>query len=78
MEPEMDGTMDYIDDLDDAETLVDLLDRVLDVGVVVVGDLRISVANVDLLYLGLKLVLGSTERILGSKSGRAVKTGRDA
>lgn len=74
----MDGTMDYIDDLDDAETLVDLLDRVLDVGVVVVGDLRISVANVDLLYLGLKLVLGSTERILGSKSGRAVKTGRDA
>jgi hypothetical protein len=62
----MAGSTDYADDLDDAETLVDLLDRVLDVGVVVVGDLRISVANVDLLYVGLKLVLGSTDRIFGS------------
>jgi hypothetical protein len=58
---------DYVDDIDDAETLVDLLDRVLEVGVVVVGDVKISVANVDLLYLGLKLVLGSTDRILGAR-----------
>jgi len=54
---------DYIDDLDEPETLVDLLDRVLDIGVSISGDLRISVANVELLYVGLRLVLGSPDRI---------------
>lgn len=43
--------------------LVDLVNRVLDRGVVVSGSVMISVADVDLLYLGLKLVLTSTERI---------------
>ncbi|MCW2319051.1 hypothetical protein M2322_004620 [Rhodoblastus acidophilus] len=56
---------DYIDDLDEPETLVDLLDRVLDIGVSISGDLRISVANVELLYVGLRLVLGDSERLLG-------------
>ncbi len=59
----MSDPIDYIDEVDDEETLVDLLDRVLDVGVVVVGDLRLSVANVDLIYVGLKLFLGSVESI---------------
>ncbi len=59
----MPDPIDYIDEVDDEETLVDLLDRVLDVGVVVVGDLRLSVANVDLIYVGLKLFLGSVESI---------------
>ena len=42
-------------------TLLDLLDRILDKGVVIYGDLTISVANVDLAYLGLKLLLTSIE-----------------
>jgi hypothetical protein len=68
----MPQTLDYVDDIGDCETLVDLLDRVLDVGVVIVGDLRISVANVELLYLGLKLVLGSVDKIAGLSPARAI------
>lgn len=43
-------------------TLLDLLDRILDKGVVIYGDITISVADVDLVYLGLKLMLTSAER----------------
>jgi hypothetical protein len=42
-------------------TLLDLLDRVLDRGVVLRGDLTISVADVDLIYVGLRLLLTSVE-----------------
>ena len=42
-------------------TLLDLLDRVLNKGVVLVGDLTISVADVDLIYVGLRLLLTSVE-----------------
>ncbi len=48
----------------DAEpTLVDVLDRLLDRGVVISGDVRISIADVDLCFLGLKLVLSSIDTI---------------
>jgi hypothetical protein len=42
-------------------TLLEVLDRVLDKGVVVAGDLVISVADVDLIYVGLRLLLSSVE-----------------
>lgn len=48
---------------DEEETLVDVLDRVLDVGIVVVGDLRLSVAEIDLVYVGVKLVAASIDKI---------------
>jgi gas vesicle structural protein len=38
-----------------------LLDRVLNKGVVIVGDVVISVADIDLVYLGVKLLLSSVE-----------------
>lgn len=41
--------------------LIDLLDRILDKGVIVWGDITISVANVDLVYLGLKVLLTSVD-----------------
>jgi gas vesicle structural protein len=44
-------------------TLLDLLDRAIYKGVVLNGDITISVANVDLVYLGLKLLLTSVDRI---------------
>ena len=44
-------------------TLLDLLDRILDKGVVLHGDITISVADVDLLYLGLKVLLGSVDSV---------------
>lgn len=40
-------------------TVVELLDRVVDNGVVLAGDITISVADVDLIHLGLRLVLRS-------------------
>lgn len=42
-------------------TLVDLLDRVLDRGVVVGGDVVLSVADIDLVYLNLRVLLMSVE-----------------
>ena len=52
-------------------TLLELLDRLLDRGVVLSGDITISVADVDLIVLGLRLVLTSAERLqqLGDTAG---------
>jgi len=44
-------------------TLLDLLDRVLDKGVLLGGDITISVADVDLIYVGLKVLLSSVETV---------------
>ena len=44
-------------------TLLDLLDRVIDQGVVLAGDITISVADVDLIYLGLRVLLAPVERL---------------
>ena len=43
-------------------TLLELLDRVVDHGVILAGDITISVADVDLIYLGLRVMLSSVER----------------
>ena len=42
-------------------TLLEILDRVLNKGVIISGDIVISVADVDLIYLGLKVLLSSVE-----------------
>ncbi len=42
-------------------SLCDALDRVLHTGVVALGEVTISVADIDLLYLGLQLVISSIE-----------------
>lgn len=42
-------------------SLCEALDRILNKGVVIVGEVTISVANVDLVYLGLQAVLTSVE-----------------
>jgi hypothetical protein len=44
-------------------TLLDLLDRLLDKGVVVAGDLTLSVAEVDLIFASLRLVVTSADKI---------------
>lgn len=44
-------------------TLLELLDRIIDCGVVLTGNLTISVADVDLITLGLNIVLASVERM---------------
>ena len=57
-------------------TLLDLLDRVIDCGVILAGDVTLSVANVDLIYLGLRMLLAPVEQLpeLVSPSRR---TGRE-
>lgn len=47
-------------------SLCEVLDRVLNKGVVVAGEVIISLAGVDLVYLGLNLVLTSIETARGS------------
>ena len=44
---------------DDSQSLSELVNRLLDRGVVITGDVTISVAGVDLVYLGLHAVLTS-------------------
>ncbi len=44
-------------------TLIDLLDRIIDHGVVLAGDVTLSVADVDLIYLGLRVLLAPVERL---------------
>ena len=46
---------------DEENTLLELLDRLLNAGVVLCGDLTISVADIELLYLRLQLTLSSVE-----------------
>jgi gas vesicle structural protein len=40
-------------------TLIELVDRVLNKGVALTGDITLSVAGVDLVYVGLRLLLAS-------------------
>jgi hypothetical protein len=43
--------------------LVELVDRLLNRGVVLTGEVTISVAGVDLIYLGLSVVLSGVDTI---------------
>ena len=54
-------------------TILELLDRVLNKGVILTGDVVISVADVDLVYQGIKLLLSSVETMEQLKTGRAIR-----
>jgi len=53
-------------------TILEVLDRVLNKGVILTGDIVISVADVDLVYLGIKLMLSSVETMEQLKSGKQI------
>lgn len=60
-------------DEDEEISLLETLDHVLDQGVVVSGDVTIAVADIDLVYVGVNLLLGSVEtidRVLGARTTR--------
>ncbi|MFH1798252.1 MAG: gas vesicle protein [Candidatus Omnitrophota bacterium] len=48
-------------------TLLEILDRVLEKGMVASGDIVISVADVDLIYIGLRIMLSSVETMENSR-----------
>jgi hypothetical protein len=72
-------------DEDEELSLLETLDHVLDRGLVIAGEVTIAVADVDLVYLGLNVLLGSVEtvdRVLGERerrvellSGRTTRAG---
>jgi gas vesicle structural protein len=76
MTTEWDELADGPEDASTSISLCETLDRVLHKGVVLRGDLVLSVADVDLVYLGLQIVLCSTDTaaragILPSSQARA-------
>jgi len=44
-------------------TLVELLDRILDKGVVISGEITLAVADIDLVQVGLRAVIASIDRL---------------
>lgn len=59
-------------------TLLEVLDRLLDRGVFVAGDLEISVADVNLLFVGVKLVVSSVDAIEDARSAARSARSEDA
>lgn len=57
--------------------LSELLDRALNKGVVVWGDATISVAGVDLIYVGLKVLLASVDTADRLRLGTQAKATAD-
>jgi gas vesicle structural protein len=49
-------------------TLLELVDRVLNKGVVLTGDITLSVADVDLVYVGLRVLLASVATLEETES----------
>lgn len=50
------------------ESLLDVLDHVLNKGVMATGDLTLGVAGVDLVYVRLSAVLCAADRVLPSRA----------
>jgi hypothetical protein len=57
-------------------SLLDLLDRVLNTGVMATGDLTLGVAGVDLIYLRLSALLCAVDRVLPSNPNRKTRRRR--
>jgi gas vesicle structural protein len=61
----------------DELSLLELADRLLNRGVVLSGEATISVAGVDLIYLGLNVVLTAAENLKRKPEGSAAAAPRD-
>jgi hypothetical protein len=48
----------------EATNLADILERVLDKGIVIAGDIKISIADVDLLNIKIRLLVASVDKAL--------------
>ena len=67
--PANDSVADHV--LDPPEsTLLDLLDNLLNKGVMANGDVTLGVAGIDLIYLRLSALLCAADRVLPSDRGR--------
>ncbi|HKR01235.1 MAG TPA: gas vesicle protein [Pyrinomonadaceae bacterium] len=62
-------------------SLLETLDHVLNRGLVIAGEITISVADIDLIFLGLNVLLSSVEtahEVLGGREGRDLALRQDA
>jgi len=67
-----------LDDFDLEElSLLETIDHVLNQGMVISGEIVISVANIDLIYIGMSLLLGSVDTIDRVLEGRQDKTAKE-
>ncbi|MCF7888937.1 MAG: gas vesicle protein [Victivallales bacterium] len=73
----MDDEFDIVTKSKDV-TLIEILDRVLDKGVVITGDIVISVADIDLIYLGLNVMLSSVETMERLRGGPMEEMGGES
>jgi hypothetical protein len=51
-------------------TLLDLVDRAIEHGAILAGDITIAVANIDLIYVGLEVLIASIERMEALRTER--------
>src|SRR5207237_4955043 len=58
------------------QTLLDVLDQLLNKGVMLTGDVTLGVAGVDLIYLRLSSILCAVDRVLPPERGGARKRSR--
>jgi hypothetical protein len=48
----------------DATNLADILERVLDKGIVIAGDIKIQIADIDLLNIKIRLLVASVDKAM--------------
>ena len=60
----------------DRISLCELLDRVLNKGAVLTGEIIISVANIELLYIGVNLLVSSIEKLLDTMDSQHIEMDR--
>lgn len=57
------GALEEYDPEEKKVLLSDVLDRVLNQGVTITGDLKLGIADVDLIYCGLRVLLTSIDKL---------------
>ncbi|MFS2172623.1 gas vesicle protein [Priestia megaterium] len=54
--------------------LIDILDVILDKGIAIKGDLLISIAGIDLVYLDLRVLISSVETLIDSHDRQVISS----
>lgn len=58
-------------------SLIDILDVILDKGVAIRGDLMISIADIDLVYIDLRILITAVETIMNPQKKLRQRDGDD-
>ncbi len=72
--PPADGGDESLVEVGSQATLVDAVDRLLNRGAVVAGDVVVSIADVDLVYLNLRVLLTSVDTLQQSRERNGARS----